>query len=369
MVEKMFRQILLSLILSAFLYAEESISSTVLFKSGQDNTHTFRIPALITAPNGDLIAACDARRKNAADLIWVRDIDIVLKRSSDNGKTWTKMETVCDFGDGLPASDPSFIFDKVTGDLYCFYNFMDQDKAPKEFRLLYQVSKDNGKSWSKAKDITSDITLPEWKKDFMFITSGRGIQSSNGQLLHTLVNLKRGLFLYGSKDHGKSWQLLPTPIKPGDESKVIQLNDGTLMINSRVNRSGVRWIHRSADFGKSWQSTKSEELIDPGCNGSIIRYTSVKDGYSKNRLLFANCNTKKGRKNLTIKISYDEGKSWSKGKVIEAGSAAYSSLTVCKDGSIGILYEAQGYKEIKFAKLSLEELTDGKDSLKVDYKL
>ena len=353
---------------SSILMSEE-IHNKAIFTAGQDKTHTFRIPALITAPNGDLIAACDARRKNAADLIWVRDIDIVMKRSSDNGKTWTAMETVCDYGDGLPASDPSFILDKKTGKIHCFYNFMDQDNAPKEFRLWYQSSKDNGKTWSKAKDITADITRPEWKKDFMFITSGRGIQTESGELLHTLVNLKRGLFIYGSKDNGKTWKLYPKAIKPGDESKVLQLADGSLMINSRVNRSGARWIHRSTDEGKSWQSEKSKELIDPGCNGSIIRYTSVKDGYAKNRLLFSNCNTVKGRKNLTIKISYNEGKSWSKGKVIHADSAAYSSLTICKDGSIGILYEAKGYKEIRFARITLEELTDGKDSLKIDYKL
>jgi Neuraminidase (sialidase) len=81
-----------------------------LFVSGTEDTHTFRIPALITAANGDLIAACDARRKSAADLIWVRDIDIVIKRSSDNGKTWSDMEVVCKYGDGKPASDPQAFY-------------------------------------------------------------------------------------------------------------------------------------------------------------------------------------------------------------------------------------------------------------------
>ncbi len=349
--------------------ADDSFLDKTLFMSGQNKTHTFRIPALITAPNGDLIAACDARRKNAADLIWVRDIDIVVRRSRDNGKTWEKMEIVCDYGDGLPASDPSFILNSKTGEIFCFYNFMDQDKAPKEFRLLYQTSKDNGKTWSQARDITENITRPEWKKDFMFITSGRGIQTEKGELLHTLVNLKRGLFIYGSKDNGKTWELYPQAIKPGDESKVVQLAGGNLMINSRVNGSGARWVHKSNDDGKTWKGEKSKTLIDPGCNGSIIRYTSKKGGYTKNRLLFANCDTVKGRKKLTLKISYDEGKTWSKGKVIHAGSAAYSSLTICKDGSIGILYEAKGYKEIRFARITLNQLTDGQDSLKIDYKL
>lgn len=355
--------------LTEWIWADSVENNQAIFISGQEETHTFRIPALITAPNGDLIASCDARRKSSRDLIWERDIDVVIKRSSDNGKTWSDIEIVCDYGDGLPASDPSFILDKKTGEIHCFYNYMDQDKAPKEFKLWYQTSKDSGKTWGKAKDITSQITPEAWKKDFMFITSGRGIQTSDGELLHTLVNLKRGLFLYGSKDHGKTWKLYEKPIKPGDESKVIQLTDNSLMVNSRVNKSGARWIHKSNDEGKTWQSEKSKELIDPSCNGSIIRYTSTKDGYSKNRLLFCNANSRKGRKNLTVKISYDEGKSWSNGKVIDAGSAAYSSLTICKDGSIGILYEAKGYKEIRFTRITLKELTEGKDSLKVDYKL
>ena len=242
---------------------------------------------------------------------------------------------------------------------------MDQIKAPKEFRLYYQVSKDHGKSWGKARDITDDICPKEWKMDFKFITSGRGIQTHDGELLHTMVNLKKGLHLFSSKDHGKSWQLIKTPVKPANESKVIQLADGSLMINSRVQGKKSRWVHRSKDHGKTWQSNAETQLPDPACNGSIIRYTSIKDGYQKNRLLFCNANSPKGRKNLTVRISYDEGKTWSKGKVIDPGPSAYSSLTVCKDGTIAVLYEP-GYKEVRFARFSLEALTDGKDSLKKD---
>lgn len=333
-----------------------------IFVSGTDNTRTFRIPAIITAKNGDLIAACDARRKSGTDLIYSKDIDIVIKRSSDNGKTWTDMEIVGGFGEGYPASDPSFVLDDSSGEIYCFYNYMDQLKAPKIFRLWYQTSKDHGKSWSKPRDITDEICPKAWHKDFKFITSGRGIYSRDGEILHTIVNLKRGLFVYGSKDHGKSWYLKDTAIKPGDESKIIELNEG-LMINSRVNGNGFRWSHLSKDGGNSWKSKKELQLVDPGCNGSFIRYTSVKDGAKKDRLLFSNANSFKGRKNLTVRLSYDEGKTWTDGRVIFEGSSAYSSLTVCKDGSIGVLYEANNYKEIRYANFTLEDLTDGRDSL------
>lgn len=346
------------------------LESKDIFISGTEDTHTFRIPALITATNGDLIASVDARRKNGADLIWVNDIDIVIKRSSDNGKTWGPMETVIDYGgesEKKPASDPSFILDQETGEIFCFYNFMDQVKGPKEFRLHVQSSKDHGKTWSKPRDITDDIAKPEWKMDFKFITSGRGVQRRNGDMLHTLVNLKRGMHLFGSKDHGKTWETIDTAIKPADESKVIELADESLMINARINGKGFRGVHRSSDNGKSWKSEIDMSQVDPGCNGSILRYTSVADGYDKNRLLLCHANSSRGRKNLTVKVSYDEGVTWSKGKVIDSGPSAYSSLTICKDGTIGVLYEP-GYKAVRFARFTLEDLTDGKDKLSKPYE-
>jgi len=342
------------------------LANEALFISGTEQTHTFRIPALITALNGDLLACCDARRKSSRDLIWERDIDIVLKRSSDNGATWSEMEIVCDYGDGRPASDPSFILDRTTGEIFCFYNYMDQDNAPKEFRLYVQSSKDHGRTWGKARDITDAITRPEWKMDFKFITSGRGIQRRNGDLLHTLVNLKNGMRLFGSTDHGRSWRLIDVRIRPANESKVIELTDGTLMVNSRVQGQPRRWVHRSKNDGKTWRSQSDATLIDPACNASILRYTSRRDGYARDRLLFCNANSPKGRKNLTVRISYDEGATWSEGKVIDPGPSAYSSLTVCQDGSIGVLYEP-GYKEVRFARFTLEALTDGKDELSKPY--
>jgi len=344
-----------------------------LFKSGSQGTHTFRIPTLITARNGDLIAAVDARRQSGSDLKLSKDIDIVIRRSSDNGKTWTDIETIIDHGPSKtakPTSDSSFILDRTTGEIFCFYNYMDQIKSPKETRFHVQSSTDHGKTWGAPRDITDSITKPEWKMNFKFITSGRGIQTNDGELLHTLVNLETtGLFLFGSKDHGKTWRFNDVVIKPGNESKVIQLSDGSLMVNSRLGGQkgkGFRGVHRSSDGGKTWSFSVDKSQIDPVCNGSILRYTKKADGYSKDRLLLCHPNSFSGRNNLTIKISYDEGKTWSRGKVIEKGPSAYSSLTICKDGSIGVLYEIK--KNVNFARFTLEEITDGKDKLKKAYK-
>ena len=246
---------------------------------------------------------------------------------------------------------------------------MDLDREKNVYYLKFVKSADNGKSWSEPVDITSQITKPEWHNDFKFITSGRGIQTESGKLMHNVVNLKRGLFLFASDDHGKTWRLLDTPIKPADESKMVELADGSLMINSRVNGKGNRYIHTSTDNGQTWESKPDTALIDPSCNAGFIRYTSIKNGDDKNRLLFSNAKSNKGRTNMTIRISYDEGKTWSAGKTIFSGGSAYSALTILKNGDIGLFFEKDNHKANVFTKVSLKWLTDGKDKYRKPKKI
>lgn len=336
------------------------LSYQPLFVSGTQDTHTFRIPAICTATNGDLIAACDARRKTSADLLYQRTIDIVLRRSEDNGDTWSLMETMDPFDDA-GCSDPSLLVDEVTGDVFCFYNYMAADKANKEFRFILQKSSDHGKSWQKPIDFTDQVAGPELKGAFKFITSGRGIQARDGQLLHNFVNVGKGATLFGSRDHGRTWKTVGT-VSPADESKVVELGDNSLMVNSR-KAPGNRFVHRSVDGGSTWKTTEFG-LPDPKCNASILQYTTRADGYTKDRLLFCNAASNRGRKNLAVRISYDHGLTWSDGKVIDKGPSAYSEMTVMKDGTIGVLYEP-GYSKIRFVRFSLNALTSGMDDLQV----
>jgi len=366
-------KLVLSLILIPFIFyaqnensqsAKDKLEFINLFSADmKKGVSCYRIPSIITALNGDIITTIDERVPSCGDLKWSNDINIVMRRSTDNGESWSEIQTIVDYPIGESASDPSMILDKITGEIFLFFNFMNLETEKNVFYLRMMSSKDNGISWSSPIDITSQITKPEWKNDFKFITSGRGIQTSSGELIHTLVNLENGLFLFKSNDHGKSWSLIDNSIKPADESKVIELSDGSLMINSRVSKIGVRYTHLSNDNGKSWVSKPDAQLTDPSCNASIIRYSLKNEGADKNRLVFSNLNSATSRENLTVKISYDEGETWSKGKTIYAGKSAYSSMTVLKNGDIGLFFEKDDYNENVFVRFSLEWLTNGKDNI------
>lgn len=354
--------------------------SKVLFAAGEGKSKNFRIPAIVTAMNGDLVAMIDARY-GGSDMQYNKKVQIAFKRSSDNGNTWTDLELLTNFPKGEVDSDPSLMVDKTTGEIFCFYNYLDHNseynKAQKakrnvDYRHYVQSSKDHGKTWSEPKDIREQI-MPEHvkKNDFVFITSGRGIQTKSGALLHTIVHVGKGTYLFGSKDHGKTWGAFKhtTPARPANECKVLELSDGRWSINARNNGSGFRYVHHSSDQGKTWTGAKDTNLPDPSCNAEPIVYTLKSDGYAKNRLLFVNACSKKGRKNLVLSLSYDDGKTWTHRKCLKKDAAAYSSITICKNGDIGIFYEDNPAKEMIFVRVTLKDLTDGKDKLSKPFSL
>jgi sialidase-1 len=338
------------LVFTTFSFYSQNFEYVDLFDTSMnDEVFCYRIPSIVTTTNGTLIAAIDERNNSCGDLKWNRDINIVIRKSFDDGKTWTKIEKIVDYPLGRSASDPSMIVDKKTNEIFLFFNYMDLDNAKDIYRFMIIKSSDDGENWSEPVEITNNIIKKGWEKDFMFITSGRGIQTKDGTLLHCLVNLNKGTHVFGSKDHGKSWFLIDTPISPGDESKIVELSNGNWLVNSRVNSNDSRYSHISKDNGQTWATYKNKDLQDPGCNASLVNYDEL--------LLFTNAFDSKYRKNLSLSISKDQGKTWAKNQTIYAGESAYSSITKLKNGDIGVFFEKDNYTKNVFVRIPKSWLT------------
>lgn len=341
----------------------------LLFSGGDYGSVNFRIPAIKTAKDGSLVAAVDARVDAPGDL--PNNIDIMIRRSTDMGETWSEALTIADFG-SFGASDPSLVVDRVSGNMLCMFAshqglFYSTPSNP----IRYQVcrSQDNGVTWSDPVEHTNEIYAPTWYASWLAsgtvhqLRSGRivgavGVRQNSG---NTISN-----FMIYSDDAGLTWNYKPSQASAtGDEAKIVELDNGNLMMNIRNQTPDCRKIVISEDGGDSWGTPYFQyELIDPAVNGDFIRYTSVLDGYDKSRLLFSTASHPTLRQNLTVFISYDEGQTWPVSKVLNPGPAAYSCLTILSDGTIGCLYENGEYEQyqIYFARFSLDWLTDGNDT-------
>ena len=338
------------LIFTSFTFYSQNLEFIDLFDNSMNSeVFCYRIPSLVTTTNGTLIAAIDERNNSCGDLKWNRDINIVIRKSFDDGKTWTKIEKIVDYPLGRSASDPSMIVDKKTNEIFLFFNYMDLDNAKDIYRFMVIKSSDQGENWSEPVEITNNIIKKGWEKDFMFITSGRGIQTKDGTLLHCLVNLNKGTHVFGSKDHGKSWFLIDTPLSPGDESKIVELSNGNWLVNSRVNSNDSRYSHISKDNGQTWATYKNKDLQDPGCNASLVKYDEL--------LLFTNAFDSKYRKNLSLSISEDQGRTWAINQTIYTGESAYSSMTKLKNGDIGVFFEKDNHTKNVFVRIPKSWLT------------
>jgi sialidase-1 len=343
---------LMSIIVAQAQSVDRDQLQDLFFTGMKSGVACYRIPAIATTPDGTLLAAIDERMGSCRDLGQNEDINIVLRKSSDHGQTWTQVQTLVDFPVGQSASDPSFVVDHKSKKVFLFYNYMDLKNHKGQYRIHVIMTTDNGVSWSAPVDVTDQIFKPEWSNSFVFVTSGNGIQTQDGTLLHTLVHVgEKSGYVFGSMDGGKTWSLMSSTLMPADESKIVELSDGTWMVNARVNGPGSRYIHQSSDQGKTWSGFQEQNLIDPGCNGVIL---NLRDPIKKtSRLLFINPSSTSSRENLTLKLSDDDGKNWKTSKVIYSGSSAYASVTITGPNQIGVFFERDNYSKMSFKLINL----------------
>lgn len=343
----------------------------LLFSGGDYNSVNWRIPAVTTAQDGSIVVLADARRDQPGDL--PNHIDLVARRSEDKGETWSGPIVVADFGGTIGAGDAAIVNNRNTGDIIAIFPSHEgffQSTPVNRIRTQMVRSTDNGLTWTDPMEITDMVNDPSWYAAFS--SSGSMHQMRNGRIIAGMnVRPTSGNFpiythMIFSDDGGETWDFMENEATTtGNESKLVELDNGNLMFNIRNQTPDLRQIVISEDGGETWGAPYfQEELIDPYINGDLLRYTSILDGFDQSRLLFSIAAHPTDRRNLTIFLSYDEGETWPVSKVVNPGPAGYSSLTILEDGTIGCFYENGEHEayQLYFARFSLDWLTDGNDA-------
>ncbi len=348
----------------------------------------FRIPAVVTATDGSVLAFSEGRLNSGADY---GNIDLVMRRSTDGGKTWGSLQVVWDDGTNT-CGNPTPVVDRDTGRVWMIachslekdtQTVLQAGKAESRRTVWTMYSDDHGVTWSKPVEITDAVTKPQW---LWFATGpGVGIQTTDGRIVIPATRNEgsdngrssRSLVFY-SDDHGQTWQLGGEAGDRVSEAQVVELSDDRLMLNMR--RVGSRKMllcqSYSNDLGDTWSPvTQQPQLISPGgqavgysggCQASILRYTRA-DQQDRDRLILSNPANiypygAEGRINMTIRLSYDEGFSWAFERHLHPRWSAYSCLTVLDDHTIGLLYswgDTKRYQRMLFERINLAWLTSG----------
>ena len=325
-----------------------------LYEMEEAGSKYYRIPALTQAADGALVAIADKRGDALGDLPNI--ISIVSKRSTDGGKTWSDMSIVaqgdtvakCGYGDAV------VIADEKRGNLVAVYsgnNGLWQSNEESLIRTYTSISTDNGKTWGAVTDITDQVyggVYGEGTRYGLFTGSGSGVQLKYGKYAGRimLVVAARNDATWGgtmsnyaiySDDGGITWHASKNPgCTDGDESKVVELSNGDVLMSIRNRHKGDRLFSISTDGGETWSEPKyNATLPAPACNGDIVAYTHN----GKNLLLHSLPASRTTRENVTVYVSEDNGETWTAKRCIYKGYSAYSSLQVLDDGTIGIIVE------------------------------
>ena len=358
-------------------HREIILAQTLLYQPGDYNSMNYRIPAVITAQDGSIVAVTDKRKFNEGDL--PQDIDIVCNRSTDGGHTWSEQYTIAlgtginhGFGDCALAwsNDDNGLIAVFVGGPGLW-----NSTPSNPIRSYKAYSYDNGQTWTEPEDITHFIfgdncVVPEqqsWRASFF--GSGNGLRTSTGRIMFVAA-IREGSaqslnnYAVYSDDNGQTWHVSGRASVGGDEAKVTELADGRILMS--IRHGGHRWYNLSDDGGETWQPTTStwNDITAPACNGDLIRFSTVNQGHDRNRLLHS-VPYGSQRSHVSVYVSYDEGETWPIRKDIVPYSSAYSSLCVLPDGTIGLYVEEEpngssGYSTV-FYNFSLEWLTDGQD--------
>jgi sialidase-1 len=341
------------------------IAKAVVYRSGEGGYHTYRIPALIQTRKGTLLAFCEGRRHAQRD---TGDIDIVMRRSRDKGRTWSEAAMVADHGPDT-IGNPCPVVERASGRIFLLLTgnpgHMQESQitaaASGGTRTVWIASSDDdGLHWSRPREITGEAKRAGWT--WYATGPGNGIQLRAGRLVVPCDHIVLATRAYCSHiiysdNHGENWRIGGATGAGTNECAVAELADGSLVLNMRgVNIGQRRAVSRSTDGGLTWSPyTLDQTLIEPQCQGSLVACPKHPDG-----LLFSNP-AALDRTSLTVRLSRDGGRAWHASRELHAGPAAYSSLAALRDGSVGLLYEAgerTPYETISYARFGLDWIAD-----------
>lgn len=345
-----------------------------VYVSGQDGYQTYRIPALTVTKTGTVLAFCEGRKNSSSD---TGDINLLVKRSPDNGRTWSPQHIVWDDA-GNTCGNPCAVVEQESGTIWLLMTWNRGDDRESQIiaqtsqdtrRVFVTCSTDDGLTWSVPHEITTDTKRDNWT--WYATGPGSGLQIQHGPHRGRLVipcdHIEAGAGHYYSHiiysdDQGQTWQLGgSTPRHQVNECEAVELADGRLMLNMRnYDRTQKnRQVAVSDDGGLTWQDQRFDAaLIEPICQAAVERFSWPR-AESKSVVLFSNPASPNGRVNMTVRASFDEGQTWPASRVLHAGPSAYSDLAVLADSQIACLYEAgqtSAYESIVCALFPLQSL-------------
>ncbi|OIR12228.1 sialidase precursor [mine drainage metagenome] len=361
---------------------QDSLSfSTQLFTSGDGGYNTYRIPAIIKTPEGSLLAFIEGRVNSSADF---GNVKILVKKSTDNGKTWGASLMVAENGN-LQAGNSSPVVDYTDpaypkGRIFLFYCTGNNTQANVTNlngvrEVFYIASSDNGNTWSPPVNITLQVHHPyQPNYNTLYIDSlkwtayatgpGHALQLTQG--IHSgriVVPINHGIYInktnyaavFYSDNHCKTFQLSPDVCLQSDETTSAELKGGGVLLNSRNQYLPGNYRILSYDsIGNLnnttiWQTAFNHYLPEPICEGAMLNYTNIS---GQQILLFCNPTSIKDRSALGVRQSFDQGKTWTNPLLVDTGFSAYSDIVILPSGHLGIIYEADNYTTIKFTSFN-----------------
>jgi len=354
---------------STAVAVEPLLEDSELWTAGNDGYHTYRIPSLLVTAKGSVLAFCEGRKTAGGDH---GDLDLLVKRSTDGGRTWSPQAIVYEEGDTakITIGNPCPVVDRATGTIWL--PFCRDNK-----HVLITKSDDDGLTWTKPRDLTADVVGKDWV--WVATGPGVGIQLEQGTHKGRLVipcDHRRTLadksaewnsHMMFSDDQGETWQI-GKPIQPGgNECQVVERLNGSLLVNTRMQGGfqGLRGLATSSDGGVTWtEIIHKKSLPCPKCQGSMTRWMSGEgkvDGplLSSNPFPHPNDDGTPGtsRVRLTLRTSVDEGRTWFGDRELYPHKAAYSCLAQLDDDTFLCLYEGgqrSAYAALRLARFNVE---------------